>query len=94
MLGRDDLAVDFMTKYEKGEVLSLFDYKQELKDKNNFKAHCNVLAYNAFFERAQNEVDMAREANLEVGDPQELCEQYIAQNESILIYFGISQIWS
>ena len=52
MLGRDDLAVDFMTKYENGEVLSLFDYKQELKAKNNHKAHCNIIAYNAFFERA------------------------------------------
>ena len=52
MLGRDDLAVDFMTKYENGEVLSLFDYKQELKEKNNHKAYCNLIAYNALFERA------------------------------------------
>ena len=52
MLERDDLAVDFMIKYENGEVLSLFDYKQELKAKNNHKAHCNIIAYNAFFERA------------------------------------------
>lgn len=52
MLGRDDLAVDFMEKYKNGEVISLFEYKQQLKEKNNHKAHCNILAHNAFFERA------------------------------------------
>ena len=57
-LGRDDLAIDFMTKYEKGEVLSLQEYKKEVWDKENRKAHCNIMAYNAFFERAQHEVDM------------------------------------
>ena len=30
MLNRDDLAVDFMKKYESGEILSLFEYKQQL----------------------------------------------------------------
>ena len=51
-LGRDDLAVDFMTKYQKGEVASLQAYKDELWEKENKKAHCSVLSYHAFFERA------------------------------------------
>ena len=67
-----------MNKYQRGEIQSLQEYKDELWEKENKKAHCSVLSYHAFFERAVHEVDARMESTLKVADPVKLCEQYIA----------------
>ena len=50
----------------------------------NQKAYCLILSKIDFFQRCQSEVDMRLEQKLKVGDPLELCEKYLAQNETKL----------